>query len=89
VFYDPAPIGLDYGSIDDRAAALNPPLQTRGSRIVLHIQTSEEAVADFLQLIAKMKEEKLESGYVPSATAKSNGITPTNIYVRPVKASEA
>jgi hypothetical protein len=35
-----------------------------------------------------MAKEKREKGHVPEGHAQSNGITPTNIYVRPQKKPE-
>lgn len=64
IFFDPSPVGLDYGEIVKRAGALPEPIIARGSRIVLHIQTSEEAITDFLDLVGQMAEEKKAAGFV-------------------------
>ncbi|KAG1766455.1 threonine aldolase [Suillus occidentalis] len=65
VFYDPSTIGVEYWEIIDRAAALPKPISLTGSRLVVHIQTSPEAVEDFLSLIRTLKEEKVQAGIVP------------------------
>ncbi|KAM6497920.1 Pyridoxal phosphate-dependent transferase [Amanita muscaria] len=64
IFFDPSPVGLDYGEIVKRAGALPEPIIARGSRIVLHIQTSEEAITDFLDLVGQMAGEKKAAGFV-------------------------
>ncbi|KAA1468589.1 hypothetical protein DENSPDRAFT_833945 [Dentipellis sp. KUC8613] len=85
VFYDASPIGVDYSEITERASQLSDPLQVGGSRLVVHIQTSEQAVDDFLALIRTLGEEKKAAGFVrPEGQAKVNG-KPRNIYVRSVK----
>jgi threonine aldolase len=81
VFYDPSPIGLDYGEIADRAAKLPDPIMLAGSRLVVHIQTSQAAVDDFLKLIRELAEEKKKAGFVPSPKPNQNGIF-KDIYVR-------
>ncbi|TFL06422.1 pyridoxal phosphate-dependent transferase [Pterulicium gracile] len=81
VFYDPSPLGLEYGEIADRGAALPRPLILGGSRLVVHIQTSTEAAEDFLELIKTLAEEKKAAGFVYVKPAKNvNGAR--SIYVR-------
>lgn len=79
VFYDPSSIGVDYDEIAERASALPEPLFLGGSRLVVHIQTTEAAIDDFLALIRELAEEKRKAGFVrpdgPSTALK-------NIYVR-------
>ncbi|KAF8499463.1 pyridoxal phosphate-dependent transferase [Gautieria morchelliformis] len=58
VFYNPTPIGLDYMEIMERAALLPDPIKVGGSRLVVHIQTSPEAVDDFINLLKNMADEK-------------------------------
>jgi len=72
VFYDPAPIGVDYGEIAERAAALPNPIRLGGSRLVVHIQTTPEAVDDLLAVIAALAEEKKTAGFVRPAV-QTNG----------------
>ncbi|KAG1715790.1 hypothetical protein ID866_1366 [Astraeus odoratus] len=59
VFYDPAPIGITYEEVEKSAAALSRPIAVSGSRLVLHIQTTEETVDDFLSLLQTLKAQKL------------------------------
>ncbi|PFH50753.1 hypothetical protein AMATHDRAFT_60597 [Amanita thiersii Skay4041] len=84
LFYDPTPIGLDYNEIGERAAALPKPLVLGGSRLVVHIQTSGEAVEDFLALIRQLAAEKEAAGFVRSEL-NGNGNTYKDVYVRRVK----
>jgi threonine aldolase len=85
VFYDPAPIGLDYTEIADRASALPDPLFLGGSRLVIHIQTTESAVDDFLAVIRGLAEEKKKEGFVRPETSQQNGVY-QDVYVRRVLA---
>ncbi|KAL1707660.1 pyridoxal phosphate-dependent transferase [Schizophyllum commune] len=80
VFYDPAPIGTTYDEIADRASELEEPLVLGGSRLVVHIQTTPEAVQDFLSIVRSLKEEKAQAGFVPSADILASA--PTDVYVR-------
>ena len=48
MFFDPSPVGVTYAEIAERASQLPEPLKLGGSRLVVHIQTSPEAVEDFL-----------------------------------------
>ncbi|KAG6911757.1 hypothetical protein DXG01_000003 [Tephrocybe rancida] len=83
VFYDPSPLGLDYNEIAERASVLPSPLILGGSRLVLHIQTSEAAVDDFLSLISQLAEEKRKAGFVkPDTPVKVTGYK--DIYERRV-----
>ncbi|KAJ7139900.1 pyridoxal phosphate-dependent transferase [Mycena epipterygia] len=82
IFYDPSTIGVSYDEIADRASDLPEPLVLGGSRLVLHIQTSELAVEDFLSVVRKLAEEKKAAGFVkPEPTANGNKLY-KDIYVR-------
>ncbi|KAG6902798.1 hypothetical protein C0995_011285 [Termitomyces sp. Mi166 len=86
VFYDPSPIGLNYNEIAERASKLPDPLFLGGSRLVVHIQTSESAINDFLALISELAEEKKKAGFIepnPSTERKVH----KDIYVRRVAKS--
>jgi len=66
LFYNPSPLGLSYSEIAERASQLPEPIELAGSRMVLHIQTSDDAVNDFLNLIRQLAVEKHQAGsYVP------------------------
>jgi threonine aldolase len=80
VFYDPSSIGTDYNEIAERGSALPDPLTLGGSRLVVHIQTSVEAVNDFLSLIREIAEEKKKAGFVKPEKTSTNGVR--DIYVR-------
>lgn len=58
VFYDPSVLGLDLANIDARAKQLAEPISLEGDRLVVHIQTSEKAIDDFLALLRLMVKEK-------------------------------
>ena len=73
---------MDYVELVERADALPNPIKIGGSRLVLHIQTSPQAVEDLLALLRQMAEEKKAAGLVPTdVNGKSHG----NIYVRAKK----
>ncbi|KAH9484847.1 putative low-specificity L-threonine aldolase [Psilocybe cubensis] len=82
VFYDPSPLGITYDEIGDRGSALPEPLFLGGSRLVVHIQTSDEAVDDFLHIVAQLAEEKKAAGFV-RPEAHANGEI-KDVYVRRV-----
>jgi threonine aldolase len=88
VFYDPSSIGLDYSEIMERAALLHDPIRVGGSRLVVHIQTSSEAVNDFVTLLRNMAEEKvILPNREPTTKAASGGTNGsiadyTSVYVR-------
>jgi len=65
IFFDPAPLGIEYNEISERAAKLPEPLAVRGSRLAVHIQTEDQAVDDFLDLVKTIAEEKKAAGFVP------------------------
>jgi len=79
VFFDPSPIGVEYTEIVLRASTLPEPLKLGGSRLVVHIQTSPQAVEDFLALIAQLAQDKKDAGFIPMKS-HTNGITNGNIY---------
>ncbi|KAF5377458.1 hypothetical protein D9615_005174 [Tricholomella constricta] len=83
VFYDPSSVGVNYNEIAERASALPEPLVLGGSRLVVHFQTSDAAVDDFLAVVRELAEEKKKAGFVkPDVPIKSNGFK--DIYVRRV-----
>jgi threonine aldolase len=47
-------------------------LSLAGSRLVVHIQTSEQAVDDFLTVICSLAEEKKTAGFVRSVGKAGN-----------------
>jgi threonine aldolase len=79
VFYDPTPIGLNFDEIADRASELPDPLFLGGSRLVVHIQTTESAVDDFLAVVRELAEGKKKAGFVRSA--QQSGVY-KDVYVR-------
>lgn len=83
VFYDPTPIGLNYNEIAERASQLPRPLFLGGSRLVVHIQTSESAVEDFLALISELAEEKKRAGFIKPDLSTERKVH-KDIYVRRV-----
>lgn len=58
VSYDPSPLGISLEEISDKAMSLKEPLYLGGSRLVVHIQTSDRAVDDFLGVIRDLIVEK-------------------------------
>lgn len=57
VFFDPKPIHVPMEAIIARCDALERPICVRGSRLVLHHQTSPQAVDDLLAVVAELKSE--------------------------------
>ena len=87
MFYDPSPIGVSYAEIVERASQLPDPLTIGGSRLVVHLQTSPQAVEDLLSVVRQLAEEKKAAGFVPpEKKAYPNGRSYNSIYVRGVKA---
>lgn len=85
MFYDATRLGVTYEEIAGRAGGLPAPIFLGGSRLVVHLQTSEAAVDDFLTLVRTLVEEKRKEGFVP--LDKNNvreGGPPKGIYVRQV-----
>nr|VWO96628.1 Alanine racemase TOXG (EC [Ganoderma boninense] len=83
VFFDPSPIGVTYEEIIERASQLPSPISVGGSRLVVHIQTSPQAVDDLLGVIRKLAEEKKAAGFVaPERTAYPNGRPYSSVYVK-------
>uniref|UniRef100_A0A8H7YAX0 Aromatic amino acid beta-eliminating lyase/threonine aldolase domain-containing protein n=1 Tax=Psilocybe cubensis TaxID=181762 RepID=A0A8H7YAX0_PSICU len=82
IFYDPSPLGVTYDEIGDRGSALPEPLFLGGSRLVVHIQTSDAAVDDFLNIVRQLAEEKKAAGFV-RPEAQANGEI-KDVYVRRV-----
>ncbi|KAF8446257.1 pyridoxal phosphate-dependent transferase [Boletus edulis BED1] len=85
LFYDPAPIGVEYWEIVERAAALEKPINLNGSRIVMHIQTSSQAIEDFLDLVRTLKEEKAKAGWTPDQAPRKKQNPFRDVYVKAVR----
>jgi threonine aldolase len=83
VFYDASPLGLDYDEIAERGSKLAEPLTLGASRLVVHIQTEEAAVNDFLTLIRTLAEERKAAGFTPKPVT-ANGHVIKDVYVRRV-----
>lgn len=71
---------MTYDEIAERARALPEPLFLGGSRLVIHIQTSEQAADDFLEIVRKLAKEKRDAGFVPTNPSADSDIK--DIYVR-------
>ncbi|KAF9243806.1 pyridoxal phosphate-dependent transferase [Melanogaster broomeanus] len=82
LFYDPSPVGVEYWEVVERAAALPRPITLNGSRLLLHIQTSPQAVEDFIELLRTLRDEKAEAGWTPDQAApKKQGLF-KDVYVK-------
>lgn len=73
-------MGLSYDEITEQAAALPEPISVRGSRLVLHIQTSEQAVDDLLNLVREMASAKKAAGFGRSKPV--NEVIYGDVYLR-------
>lgn len=82
LFYDPAPLGINFDEIAQRAEALPEPLILGGSRLVVHIQTSERAIDDFLSVVRQLAEEKRAAGWVPPDANGHPTSAFKDVYVR-------
>jgi threonine aldolase len=56
------------------------PLSLAGSRLVVHIQTSEQAIDDFLTVVRNLAEEKKIAGFMRSA-GKAGSNSHKDMYV--------
>jgi threonine aldolase len=74
VWYDPSTVGTNYAEIAERAEKLPEPLSLSGSRLVVHIQTSERAVDDLLGVVRRLAEEKRAARFVRPAKNAENGL---------------
>ena len=83
MFYDPSTIGTTYDEIAERAENLPNPFKLGGSRLVVHIQITQQSVDDFLAVVRQLAEEKKAAGFVPPANGFTNGNV-KDIYVRRV-----
>ena len=80
-------MGVTYAEIVERASQLPDPIAVGGSRLVVHIQTSPDAVDDLLTIIRELSEEKKASGFIPPKTAphvNGNGNIYKDVFVRKV-----
>ena len=66
VFYNPSSVGTTYAEVAERGRKLPEPLSLAGSRLVVHIQTTEKAISDLLGVIRSLAEEKRAAGFVRS-----------------------
>ncbi|CAA7264709.1 unnamed protein product [Cyclocybe aegerita] len=80
IFYDPSTIGVTYDEIAERGEALPESLVLGGSRLVVHIQTSDAAVDDFLATVRQLAKEKKAAGFV-KPEGQVNGAV-KDVYVR-------
>lgn len=85
LFYDPSTIGVEYWEVVERAAALEKPIKINGSRIVMHIQNSPQAVEDFLDLMRSLKEEKAKAGWTPDQAPLKKQSLFRDVYVKATK----
>jgi threonine aldolase len=53
-----------------------------GSRLVVHIQTTESAVDDFLSVVRQLAEEKKAAGFVKPPPTANGSNEYKDIYVR-------
>ncbi|KAI0359177.1 hypothetical protein OH77DRAFT_1575929 [Trametes cingulata] len=82
VFFDPSPVGISYVELVERARSLPEPIKLGGSRLVVHIQTSPQAVDDLLALVRQLAEEKKAAGFVKPEKTLTNGKAFKNAYVK-------
>jgi len=73
-------LGVEYDEISERAEKLPEPITVRGSRLIVHIQTEDQTVDDYLALIKTIVEEKKAAGFVPPPLVEGNSTTAGSIY---------
>lgn len=73
-------MGTTYDEIAERAENLPNPFKLGGSRLVVHIQITEEAIDDFLAVVRQLAEEKKAAGFVRPTNGSNGQIR--DIYVR-------
>jgi len=66
-------VGTTYAEVAERAEKLPEPLSLAGSRLVVHIQTTEKAINDFLRVIQRLAEEKRAAGFVRPVEQTGHG----------------
>ena len=71
-------MGVTLDELIQRASELPDPIQFNSSRLVVHIQTSPQAITDFLDLVKALAEEKRAAGFVKPERSNVNGSD--NIY---------
>ncbi|KAI0690682.1 pyridoxal phosphate-dependent transferase [Cytidiella melzeri] len=86
VFINPTPLGISYQELVTRASELPAPIKLGGSRLVVHIQTSPQAVEDLIELVRVLADEKAKAGFVPSS--ESTSTASQSIYVRSIRAEK-
>ncbi|KZW02025.1 threonine aldolase [Exidia glandulosa HHB12029] len=81
VFFSCEGLGFDASEVVKRAEALPDPITLFGERLVVHIQTSEEAVDDLLALFKALIEEKRAAG-LANGVATNGSATSASPYVK-------
>jgi threonine aldolase len=72
-------LGIEYDEISERAATLPEPIMVTSSRLVVHIQTGDQAVDDFLALVKTIAEEKNAAGF-RAPLARGTSTAAENVY---------
>lgn len=80
VFFDPTPLGIECDELSKRAAMLPEPITITDSRLVVHIQTEDQAVDDLLTLIKVITGEKKAAGFVEPPPAEGKWLVTENVY---------
>lgn len=62
LFIDTEPLGFSSAELNQRLAALPQPILSWAPRIVVHHQISPEAVKEYVQVVAQMKDEVAQHG---------------------------
>ena len=58
VFFDMQPTGVALATLSEKLAASNPPIRVNKSRLVIHHQTSQEAVDELLRCLGALVRER-------------------------------
>lgn len=77
VLYNPTTIGVQYAEVRQRCKELPEPITMANERLVLHFQTTEQAVEDLIAVVKQLKEEKKGS---KDQVSQTNKATPNGGY---------
>ena len=80
VFFDPTPLGFEVEELEERAAMLPEPMKITTLRLVVHIQTEDQAIDDLLTLIKVIAEEKKTAGFVGPPIVEGKSSAAQDIY---------
>ena len=77
MWFDAAHLGVSVKEVVQACRDHPDPIHLYGERLVVHVQTTPEAIEDIIQIFIRLIEEKKAAGFVPDpATLNGNGREP-------------